>query len=117
MEFGPWMMVAFRVLAALRGVRGTWLDVFGRSHERRLERKLIADFEFLLDEIASDLTVSNHSAAVALTELAMEIRGYGYIKDANCEKAMAKQALLMESFRKPVPEETERLAALTVAAE
>jgi indolepyruvate ferredoxin oxidoreductase len=117
MEFGAWMMGAFRILAALRVLRGTWLDVFGRSHERRLERKLIEDFETLLGEIAVGLTPANHAAAVALAELPMEIKGYGYIKDTNYEKAIAKQAALLESFRNPSPEETESIAALTVAAE
>ncbi|MBV8662491.1 MAG: indolepyruvate ferredoxin oxidoreductase family protein, partial [Hyphomicrobiales bacterium] len=47
MRFGPWMMTVFRALAALRGLRGTPLDVFGYSAERRAERALLADYETL----------------------------------------------------------------------
>src|SRR5690606_26066747 len=42
--FGPWMMKGFRLLAALKGLRGTALDVFGYSAERRAERALLADY-------------------------------------------------------------------------
>src|SRR3954452_3620958 len=45
MSFGPWMMKAFRVLAGLKSLRGTPLDVFGYTHERRAERQLIREFE------------------------------------------------------------------------
>ncbi|MNJ04709.1 indolepyruvate ferredoxin oxidoreductase [compost metagenome] len=43
-SFGPWMLGAFRVLAKLRGLRGTALDPFGRTAERRMERQLVADY-------------------------------------------------------------------------
>ncbi len=45
MSFGPWMMTAFGLLAKLKGLRGTALDLFGYSEERRTERRLIADYE------------------------------------------------------------------------
>ena len=51
MSFGPWMMSAFKVLAKLKFLRGTPLDVFGRTEERRTERKLIADYEAMLEEV------------------------------------------------------------------
>jgi hypothetical protein len=52
-SFGPWMMTAYRVLARLKGLRGTAFDVFGYTHERRTERQLIKDYEALVAEIAS----------------------------------------------------------------
>ena len=51
MTFGPWMLPAFRMLAKFKFLRGTALDIFGYSEERRTERKLIADYEALLGEI------------------------------------------------------------------
>ncbi len=48
MRFGPWMMQGFRALAALRGLRGTRLDIFGYTAERREERALIGEYEALL---------------------------------------------------------------------
>jgi indolepyruvate ferredoxin oxidoreductase len=47
--YGPWMLPAFRVLAKLRRLRGTPLDVFGRTEERRKERALIGQYEALVD--------------------------------------------------------------------
>ena len=55
MSFGPWMMRAFRVLAKLKGLRGTPLDVFGYTHERKTERQLVRDYEALLEEIVAKL--------------------------------------------------------------
>jgi indolepyruvate ferredoxin oxidoreductase len=49
--YGPWMLPAFRVLAKLRGVRGTALDVFGKTDERKRERALIGEYEQLVDEL------------------------------------------------------------------
>ena len=55
MSFGPWLLPAFRLLAKLKGLRGTPFDPFGRSIERRTERKLIADYEAMLDEVLAGL--------------------------------------------------------------
>src|SRR6202011_3193122 len=43
--FGAWMLPVFRMLAGMRGVRGTAFDIFGHSADRRLERDLIAGYE------------------------------------------------------------------------
>jgi indolepyruvate ferredoxin oxidoreductase len=101
--YGPWMLGAFRVLAKLRGLRGTAFDIFGRTAERRMERQLIAEYEGVLDEIAAGLTSQNHGLAVELAALPMEIRGFGHIKEANRLRAKAKEADLLARFRAPPP--------------
>src|SRR5205085_10976537 len=90
--YGPWMLGAFRVLAKLRRLRGTAFDPFGRTAERRMERRLIAEYETVFDEIAKGLTSQNHAVAIELAALPMEIRGFGHVKDANRERAKAKEA-------------------------
>src|SRR5262249_25869982 len=60
MTFGPWMFGVFRVLARLKGLRGTPLDIFGYAAERRTERRLIADYEAMLAEVLARLTPDNH---------------------------------------------------------
>jgi indolepyruvate ferredoxin oxidoreductase len=95
MEFGAWMMSGFRLLAALKGLRGTWLDIFARNPERKLEVKMIGEYEALLTGIASALTPANHATGVSLAELPLEVKGYGYIKDGNYEKAEARKASLL----------------------
>jgi indolepyruvate ferredoxin oxidoreductase len=110
MEFGPWMLRAFKVLARMKGLRGTWMDVFGRTEERRMERRLIAEYETLVAEILAKLAPSNHRTAVELASLPMEMRGFGHVKDANVKKVKAKEALLLARFRSPEP-------AIALAAE
>jgi indolepyruvate ferredoxin oxidoreductase len=75
------------------------LDPFGYSAERRMERKLIADYQALLATIAAELTPLNHHAAVALATLPEKIRGYGPVKARAIAAAKAEEASLREQFR------------------
>ena len=101
--YGPWMMKAFRVLAKLRKYRGTALDVFGRTAERKMERALIADYETLLAEILARLTAQNHATAVELASIPEHIRGYGHVKNAHLRTAKTREAALLAAFRSPEP--------------
>jgi indolepyruvate ferredoxin oxidoreductase len=101
MSFGPWMMKAFRMLAPLRVLRGTPLDVFGYTHERRTERRLVRDFEALVREILETLTPDNHATAVGLAGIPQKIRGFGHVKDRNLKAAKAEEAELLGRFRAP----------------
>ena len=98
-EFGPWMLSVFRLLAKLRRLRGTPFDIFARSPERRTERRLIGEYEGVIDEILGCLTPANHPIAVELASLPLEIRGFGHIKDANLARAKAKEAALRRRLR------------------
>ena len=99
MEFGPRTIVLLRVLAALKGLRGTWLDIFARVPERKLERQLIADYEMLLGEISANLSHVNHAVALELALLPLEVKGYGHIKEANVVKVKAREAVLLRRLR------------------
>jgi indolepyruvate ferredoxin oxidoreductase len=110
MSFGPWMMKAFGVLAKLRGLRGTPLDVFGYTHERKTERRLIRDYEALLAEIVANLNPQNHATAVGLAAIPEKIRGFGHVKARHLEAAKREEAELLARFRRPA-------APLAVAAE
>lgn len=106
MSFGPWMMKAFRVLAHLKGLRGTPLDMFGYTHERRTERQLIRDYEALLQELLPRLGPDNHATAVGLASLPQKIRGFGHVKERNLKAARAEEAELLVRFRageRPLP--------------
>lgn len=85
-SFGPWMLKAFALLARFKFLRGTALDPFGYSTERRLERELIEEYEANLAYLLSELNADNYRTAVALAELPEQVRGYGHVKEA----AMAK---------------------------
>jgi indolepyruvate ferredoxin oxidoreductase len=98
-SFGPWMLKAFAALSKFRFLRGTPLDPFGYSHERRTERQLIADYEALLDTVAAELTPLNHQTAVVLASIPEKIRGYGPVKQRHLTVAKAEEAALREQFR------------------
>ena len=89
--FGPWMMKAFSVLAAVKRLRGTPLDVFGYSEERRMERRLLAEYEGDLGLILRSLAPGKIEAAAALASVPALIRGYGHVKQANALKAAAER--------------------------
>ncbi|HEV2099134.1 MAG TPA: indolepyruvate ferredoxin oxidoreductase family protein, partial [Stellaceae bacterium] len=101
-EFGPWMLTVFRILAKLRRLRGTPFDIFARSEERRTERRLIGEYEAVIDEIIANLSSANHVVAVELASLPLEIRGFGHIKEANRVRAKAKETALLARLRVPV---------------
>ena len=99
--YGPWMMPVFRLLARLKGLRGTRLDLFGYAQERRMERQLIEDYFHLIDELCAALTEGNHSLAVQLASIPDGIRGYGHVKERHLIAAKAKEAQLLAAFRQP----------------
>ena len=99
MSFGAWMMPVFGVLAQLKMLRGTALDPFGYTAERRTERRLIRDYEALLDELLAQLTPDNHHLAVGLAAIPEKIRGFGHVKMRHLAVAKAEEATLLEQFR------------------
>ncbi|HSS70196.1 MAG TPA: indolepyruvate ferredoxin oxidoreductase family protein [Casimicrobiaceae bacterium] len=101
--YGPWMMSAFRVLAGMKGLRGTVFDVFGRTAERRQERQLITDYEALIEELLPLLAAHNHAIAVELASIPEHIRGYGHVKQQHLKAAKAKEAELVAKFRAAKP--------------
>jgi indolepyruvate ferredoxin oxidoreductase len=98
--FGHWMRPAFALLAKLRFLRGTRLDPFGWTAERRIERQLVADYERLLDELAASLAPQNHALACALAAIPERIRGYGHVKERHLKEAEAEQARLLAQWRR-----------------
>jgi indolepyruvate ferredoxin oxidoreductase len=101
--FGSWMLPAFRILAKLKFLRGTPLDLFGRTEERRTERRLIGEYETLLAELEAGLNAGNHPLAVELASLPEQIRGFGHVKEANLKKVKAREAELLACWRSPAP--------------
>ena len=77
---GPWFTPAFRLLKALRRLRGTPLDVFGYARVRRVERELISEYRAALDAQVADLTPATHATAVEIAGLPDMVRGYEQIK-------------------------------------
>jgi indolepyruvate ferredoxin oxidoreductase len=97
-EFGPWMLTAFRVLAKLKWLRSTPLDIFGYSDERKVERTLIEQYRETITELLPQLTRANLSHAVAIASIPEDIRGYGHIKDHHIATAKKREAELLAAF-------------------
>src|SRR6202034_1470383 len=103
MSFGPWLMSAFGLLAKLKFLRGTPFDPFGRSFERRTERRLIDDYVSMLELVLAGLTPENHHLAVGLAAIPEKIRGFGHVKERHLVAAKADEAALLEQFRAGSP--------------
>jgi indolepyruvate ferredoxin oxidoreductase len=97
-EFGAWMLPLFHLLARIRRLRGTPFDIFGYSEERRLERRLIRDYEIQLEAILSSLTKANHHSAVELASLPEKIRGFGLVKQRNIDAVAERSRQLANEF-------------------
>jgi indolepyruvate ferredoxin oxidoreductase len=102
--FGPSMKRWFRLLARMKGLRGTVLDPFGRTAERQMERALIAQYEDDMAKLIPLITPSTRDAAIALARLPLQIRGFGPVKAANEAKAAKEREALWSVIRAGGPE-------------
>jgi indolepyruvate ferredoxin oxidoreductase len=89
-SLGSWFDGAFRMLAGMKGVRGTALDPFGRATVRRVEQALPGEYRALIERALGGLSSSTYERAVTLARLPDLIRGYEDIKLANVEKFRAE---------------------------
>ena len=101
--YGPWMMGAFRLLAAARRLRGTSFDPFGYSAERKRERHLLAEYEETLTTLGGNLSAENYERAVALARWPETVRGFGHVKEAAIARARVdagarREVLLAETI-------------------
>ncbi|MDE2579426.1 MAG: indolepyruvate ferredoxin oxidoreductase family protein [Hyphomicrobiales bacterium] len=100
-EYGKGVMTAFGVLARLRKLRGTWLDPFGRSAERQMERDLIGEYQAIVEEAIAHASGEKAETALALAQLPEMVKGYGHVKEANVEKYRARLAELRTALAAP----------------
>ena len=97
-KFGPAMLTGFKVLSRLKFLRGTPLDVFGRTEERRTERALIGEYQSSLSVILSQLHADNHRVAVDVARIPEQIKGFGHVKERNLKAARTQWKALMAQF-------------------
>ena len=96
--FGPWMGLALKLLARGKRLRGTWADPFGWLPDRKLERRLVTDFERRIMELSEGLTAENVDLAALVASLPMKIKGYGHVKDRNLAQVRGEERALMEEW-------------------
>ena len=104
--FPGWTLKLFAGLARLKFLRGSPLDVFGYSTERKRERSLIADYKSTIEELLPRLSTGNHELAVHIASLPDKIRGFGPVKAKSITSTRAENARLMVQWRsrKTLPE-------------
>ena len=100
-SYGPWMRRAMGLLAQCKGLRGTALDPFGRTEERRTERALIQEYRACVDELLAGLSPERLALAVQVASIPEDIRGYGHVKQRHLQAARGKWAELMQRWRDP----------------
>jgi indolepyruvate ferredoxin oxidoreductase len=102
-ELGGWLFKGLQIMARLRSLRGSRIDVFNMTAERRMERQLITDYEALIDELLAHLSADKLDLAVKLASLPEKIRGYGHVKLANVVSTRAQWSDLLAVFRGQKP--------------
>ena len=94
LALGPWMTPLLRLLARMRPLRGSLLDPFRFSRDRRLERQLLRLYEDDIAFLVSHLDADRLPAALELARGPMDVRGYGFIKEAAAEAALERRERL-----------------------
>ena len=102
-EFGPWLMPLFSVLAKLKRLRGTPLDVFARSTERKLEQEDLLDYLNMMDTAIRKLSNDNYALIASLAAAAKLLRGYGHVRADNREKFNQERKRLLEQINDDLP--------------
>ena len=100
---GRWMFGVLKLMAKLKFLRGTRLDLFGRTAHRRQERELIRNYESTLEELLAVLKPDNYDLAVEIASLPEHIRGFDLVKEEHLEHARAKQTERLSAFRLRAP--------------
>jgi indolepyruvate ferredoxin oxidoreductase len=93
-EYGGWMLKAFGLLAKLKFLRGTAFDLFGRTAERKTERRLVEDYFAMIDQRTAVLRPEHIPLLARIARIPETIRGYGHVKEENIRKAAAERARL-----------------------
>jgi len=114
--YGPWMLSAMRMLARFKALRGTALDPFGYSSERRIERRLIGDYRATIEELLGSLDRDRLALAAEIAAVPSKIRGFGHVKMKNLEEAKRREADLLAQWRSPSSAPTRAAIPIRAAA-
>lgn len=98
-EFGPWLERPLRMMARMKRLRGTPLDIFGYTAERKMERALIKQYESDMRDVMPKLDENTREAIVALASLPLQIRGFGPVKQTSETKAAKRREELLSVIR------------------
>ena len=97
-QFGAWMLTAFKLLAKMKGLRGTALDIFGKTEERKMERALITQYRASIEKLLLALNAMNAATAIEIARIPEQIKGFGHVKERNVVAARVKWSKLEAEF-------------------
>jgi indolepyruvate ferredoxin oxidoreductase len=101
-KMSPHMLLAFKVLAQFKFLRGTALDIFGRTEERQTERALIQEYKDAIDELLVSLKSENLALAVKMANVTEQVKGFGHVKEKHLSAVMVQWQNCMDAFRKAI---------------
>jgi indolepyruvate ferredoxin oxidoreductase len=90
----------------MKHLRGGKLDVFGYTAERRMERRLIGEYQATVETLLATLDQNNHGLAVQIAALPETMRGFGHVKEKNVKAAKEREASLLATYRQPAAQAT-----------
>jgi indolepyruvate ferredoxin oxidoreductase len=96
--YGAWILTAFKLLAKMKGLRGTAFDIFGKTEERKMERALIGEYRASIEKLLPALNATNAATALEIARIPEQIKGFGHVKERNVVAARAKWSKLEEEF-------------------
>ena len=100
-QFGAWMGVALRLLSKGKFLRGTALDPFGYSEERRTERALIGEYRSAIEALLPTLSLANRDDAAAFARVPEQIRGFGHVRARHLLAARQQWGVLLQRYYQP----------------
>jgi indolepyruvate ferredoxin oxidoreductase len=109
--FGYWILPVFKILAKFRFLRGTPLDIFGYTFERKLERQQIRKYETVIDILLSNYNTKNHNLAIEIAGLPMRIRGFGHVKELARKETQEYEKRLLADYNNMELDKNNRLTA------
>ena len=98
-RFGPWVLPLLKAVARLRFLRGTPIDPFAHSAERRLDRALLAEYESAMAEVLGAVDRRNHALAAEIAALPEGVRGFGPVRERAAREMRARRAEMLEQLR------------------
>ena len=101
-KMSPYMVLVFRLLAQFKFLRGTALDIFGRTEERQTERALIQEYKDAIDELLGSLNSENLALAVKMANVTEQIKGFGHVKEKHLTAVMVQWQNCMDAYRKAI---------------
>ena len=101
-RYGSVMRWGFQVLARLKGLRGTALDVFGYTDERRTERALIGQYRASIEQVLAQFSPERQTLALEIARIPEQIKGYGHVKERHLHTARQQWDALMARWAQPL---------------